>query len=100
MRFRIGDIVRGDDRYGITHSESTLRVVALFETGMIEVEVLDSPGFPDHRGKHYDIFGEYARLIPQLAGMKHIPTTGHYDPKEDIYRKIATIYKRYEERNR
>ena len=87
MKVCVGDIVRGHDRYGITHSGSTLRVVALFETGMIEVEVLDSPGFPDHRGKHYDIFEEYARLIP------------HYDPKEEIYRKIATIYKRYEERN-
>ena len=88
MKFRVGDIVRGDDRYGITHSGSTLRVVALFERGMIEVEVLDSPGFPYHRGKHYNIFGEHARLITP------------YDPREDIYRKIATIYKRYEERNR
>jgi hypothetical protein len=87
MKFRIGDIVRGDDRYGITHSGSTLKVVTLFEGGRIEVEVLDSPGFPSYRGKHYDILEEYARLIP------------HYDPKEDIYRKIATIYKRYEERN-
>jgi hypothetical protein len=87
MKVRVGDIVRGDDRYGITHSGSTLRVVALFERGIIEVEVLDSPGFPYHRGKRYVIFGEHARLIP------------HYDPREDIYRKIATIYKRYEERN-
>ena len=86
MKFRIGDIVRGDDRYGITHSRSTLKVTAVFE-GMLEVEVLDSPGFPHHRGKHYDIFGEYARLITP------------YDLKEDICRKIATIYKRYEERN-
>ncbi len=87
MKFRIGDIVGGDDRYGITHSSSILKVTAVFEGGRIEVEVLDSPGFPSYRGKRYDIFGEYARLIP------------HYDPKEDIYRKIATIYKRYEERN-
>ncbi len=87
MKVRVGDIVRGDDRYGITHSGSTLRVVALFERGMIEVEVLDSPGYASHRGMHYNISGEYARLIPS------------YDPREDIYRKIATIYKRYEERN-
>jgi len=87
MKVRVGDIVRGDDRYGITHSGSTLRVVALFERGMIEVEVLDSPGFPDHRGRRYNILGEYARLLTS------------YDPREDIYRKIATIYKRYEERN-
>ena len=87
MRFRIGDIVRGDDRYGITHSGSTLRVVALFERGMIEVEVLDSPGYASHRGMHYNISEEYVGLLTS------------YDPKEDIYRKIATIYKRYEERN-
>lgn len=87
MKVRVGDIVRGDDRYGITHSRSTLKVTAVFERGRIEVEVLDSPGFPSHRGKHYDIFEEYARLITP------------YDPRGDIYRKIATIYKRYEERN-
>ncbi len=86
MKFRVGDIVRGDDRYGITHSGSTLKVTAVFE-GMLGVEVLDSPGFPDHRGRRYAIFGEYARLITP------------YDPRGDIYRKIATIYKRYEERN-
>ncbi len=80
MKFRVGDIVGGNDRYGITHSGSTLKVTAVFE-GMLEVEVLDSPGFPDFRGKYYEIFGEYARLI------------FYYDPKEDIYRKIATIYK-------
>ena len=88
MKFRVGDIVMGDDIYGITHSGSTLRVVALLEMRMIEVEVLNSPGFPDHRGKHYNIFEGYVKLIP------------HYDPKGDIYRKIDTIYKRYEERNR
>jgi len=88
MKVCVGDIVKGDDRYGITHSGSTLRVVALFEDGMIEVEILDSPGYASHRGMHYNIYGGYVRLIP------------HYDPKDDIYRKIATIYKRYEERNR
>ena len=87
MKVRVGDIVRGDDRYGITHSGSTLRVVALFERGMIEVEVLDSPGYASHRGMHYNISEEYVRLLTS------------YDPREDIYRKIATIYKRYEERN-
>ncbi len=87
MKFRIGDIVRGDDRYGITHSGSTLRVVAVFERGVIEVEVLDSPGYANHRGMHYNISEEYVRLLTS------------YDPREDIYRKIATIYKRYEERN-
>ena len=87
MRFRIGDIVGGNDRYGITHSGSTLKVTAVFE-GMLEVEVLNSPGFPYHRGKHYNIFEEYVG-----------PLTS-YDPREDICRKIATIYKRYEERNR
>jgi len=86
MKFRIGDIVGVNDRYGITHSGSTLKVTAVFE-GMLEVEVLNSPGFPYHRGKHYNIFEEYARLITP------------YDPREDIYSKIATIYKRYEERN-
>lgn len=88
MRVRVGDIVSGDDRYGITHSKSTLKIVTLFDSGEIEVEVLDSPGFPSYRGRRYNIFEEYVRLIPP------------YDPREDIYRKIATIYKRYEERNR
>ena len=88
MKFRIGDIVGGDDRYGITHSRSILKVTAVFETGMIEVEVLDSPGYASHRGMHYNISEEYVRLLPS------------YDPREAIYRKIATIYKRYEERNR
>ena len=88
MRFRVGDIVSGDDRYGITHSKSTLKVVALFDEGRIEVEVLNSPGFSNHCGKRYGIYEEYARLITP------------YNPREDIYRKIATIYKRYEERNR
>lgn len=88
MRFRVGDIVSGDDRYGITHSKSTLKVVALFDVGWIEVEVLDSPGFPNHRGKRYSIYEEYARLITPC------------NPRKDLYRKIATIYKRYEERNR
>jgi hypothetical protein len=87
MKVCVGDIVRGNDRYGITHSGSTLRVVALFERGMIEVEVLDSPGYASHRGMHYNIYEEYVRLLTS------------YDPRENIYRKIATIYKRYEERN-
>lgn len=87
MRVRVGDIVSGDDRYGITHSKSTLKVVALFDTGRIEVEVIDSPGVPNQRGKRYNIHEDYIRVITP------------YDPREDIYRKIATIYKRYEERN-
>jgi len=32
MRFRVGDIVRGHDRYGITHGSSTLKVAMSVNT--------------------------------------------------------------------
>lgn len=67
MKFKIGDIVKGnemsDDRYSITNSYCVGEVIEANEFGMILLKIISHERYKDHVGEEYPVDDDYFDLV-------------------------------------
>lgn len=67
MKFKIGDIVKGnemsDDRYSITNSSCVGEVIEANEFGMILLKIISHERYKDHVGEEYPVEDDYFDLV-------------------------------------
>ena len=87
MKFKVGDIVKGnemsDDRYSITNSSCVGEVIETNEFGMILLKIISHERYKDHVGEEYPVDDDYFDLVTTNGW------TGLYSVAN--YRKLFTI---------
>lgn len=67
MKFKVGDIVKGnemsDDRYSITNSYCVGEVIETNEFGMILLKIISHEHYKDHVGEEYPVDDDYFDLV-------------------------------------
>lgn len=67
MKFKIGDIVKGnemsDDRYSITNSYCVGEVIETNEFGMILLKIISHEKYEDHIGEAFAVDDDYFDLV-------------------------------------
>jgi hypothetical protein len=95
--FKVGDIVTGTpesiQEYGITNADAIMEVISLSpRLHTMQVKILSSVN--DRIAKYYigQVFGVVAKYFTLYSGDAHLQQTA-------VERKIAVMYKRFENRN-
>lgn len=116
MKFKIGDIVKGnemsDDRYSITNSSCVGEVIETNEFGMILLKIISHERYKDHVGEEYPVDDDYFDLVTTngwtgLYGVANykklftiengVPVVNNVGKDSPCYRQLCAEYTKYVE---
>ena len=116
MKFKIGDIVKGnemsDDRYSITNSSCVGEVIEANEFGMILLKIISHERYKDHVGEEYPVDDDYFDLVTTngwtgLYGVANykklfsiengVPVVNNVGKDSPCYKQLCAEYTKYME---
>lgn len=116
MKFKIGDIVKGnemsDDRYSITNSSCVGEVIETNEFGMILLKIISHERYKDHVGEEYPVDDDYFDLVTTngwtgLYGVANykklfsiengVPVVNNVGKDSPCYKQLCAEYTKYVE---
>ena len=116
MKFKVGDIVKGnemsDDRYSITNSSCVGEVIETNEFGMILLKIISHERYKDHVGEEYPVEEHYFDLVTTdgwtgLYGVANykklfsiengVPVVNNVGKDSPCYKQLCDEYAKYME---
>ena len=116
MKFKIGDIVKGneksDDKYSITNSYCVGEVIETNEFGIIMLKLISHEQYKDHVGEEFVVDDDYFDLVTTngwtgLYGVANykklffiengVPVVNNVGKDSPCYKQLCTEYTKYME---